>query len=92
MMAAESGYSPAQFNVAYICDQNTVSCISYMYNVDFKIESRSNVFFRSRLVSWIPLMLHAACGDITISQSRVRNQNLMVRHHLYVQSFLGHFL
>lgn len=24
MMAAEAGYAPAQFNVAYICEQNVV--------------------------------------------------------------------
>lgn len=25
MMAAEAGYAAAQFNVAYLCEQNTVS-------------------------------------------------------------------
>lgn len=25
MMAAESGYAPAQFNVAYLCEQHMVS-------------------------------------------------------------------
>lgn len=32
MVAAESGYSPAQFNAAYLCEQNTVS---YPHNLYF---------------------------------------------------------
>lgn len=28
MMVAESGYAPAQFNAAYLCEQNTVSYLN----------------------------------------------------------------
>lgn len=40
MMAAESGYAAAQFNVAYLCEQNTVSylhirCGSMLFILSF---------------------------------------------------------
>ncbi|XP_068571326.1 protein sel-1 homolog 3 [Cebidichthys violaceus] len=48
MMAAESGYSPAQFNVAYLCEQNTLdfldpsfasNCMWRYYNLTLQSEN-----------------------------------------------------
>lgn len=58
MMAAEAGYAVAQFNVAYMCEQNSVS----NRNVNLKCASISlNVIVTFLLTSALPLYLLLLC-------------------------------
>lgn len=82
MMAAESGFAAAQFNVAYLCEHHAVSY--RRLTVLFSLTSVRDSFYvicASRWVFWILISHQSACGDITTLQSRVKILTRMVNMH-----------
>lgn len=93
MMAAESGYAAAQFNVAYLCEQHTVSYwyISWSLGV-LELEALSFIhlqhFYRyislmcmSSKVFWILTLHQTACGGITTLRSKTKILTVMVNKY-----------
>lgn len=102
-IAAELGYAAAQFNVAYLCEQNTVccrnvhvkfffvSCCVMVMLLFYSLQSFLDTIFTlyaNREVFWILLLHCIVCGDITTSQHKVKILTLTVNPLLLKLKYL----
>uniref|UniRef100_A0A3Q0T214 Si:dkey-24p1.6 n=1 Tax=Amphilophus citrinellus TaxID=61819 RepID=A0A3Q0T214_AMPCI len=73
LMAAESGYAAAQFNVAYLCEQNSVNCMWRYYNLTIQSQNPNT---------------YGKMGDLFYERRGNRQKNLFSAVQMYTQAAL----
>uniref|UniRef100_A0A3P8NCC5 Uncharacterized protein n=1 Tax=Astatotilapia calliptera TaxID=8154 RepID=A0A3P8NCC5_ASTCA len=89
MMAAEAGYAVAQFNVAYLCEQNSVNCMWRYYNITIQKQLQTCALTIPDLISksvFAPAFIRM--GDLFYERHGNRQKNLFSAAQMYTLAAL----